>query len=297
MAPPLIVDAQLHEPGPRLEWNDHDPETQEMLLSELTFAWMDAAGIDAAILFPLNEGWAARFATQFPHRIATVPRIDRSAPDIDTAVAEVKDRHSAGVLALRALIAYPPSGEEVERFKAGAYEAAFAACERHQVPVFLFVTGWLPLANDIAERYPDLQLIIDHFGIPQPPAGRDDPPFRQLPDLLSLAKYPNVAVKFCGAPSLSEVSYPHSDLWPNLEQVLEAFGPERLMWATDITRFHGRIGLGYRDPKAESGYPGKHTYAEALHFISDTDQLSESDKEWILGGTVRRLLQWPQVRA
>jgi L-fuconolactonase len=64
------------------------------------------------------------------------------------------------------------------------------------------------------------------------------------------------------------------------------------MWGSDISRFDGRIGF-WRHPVTPVGdYPVKHTYAEALHYLRDTDELSVQEKRWILGGTVQHLLGW-----
>ena len=57
-----------------------------------------------------------------------------------------------------------------------------------------------------------------------------------LPDLLALAKYPNVAVKATGAPSYSSDSYPYTDIHDHIHQEYDAFGPNRTFWGTAITR-------------------------------------------------------------
>jgi L-fuconolactonase len=133
----------------------------------------------------------------------------------------------------------------------------------------------LPDVKAVAQAYPELQLVVDHFGLRQPPLMDADPePFGALPQLLELSELPNVAVKFSGAPTLTNEPYPFDDLWPHLNEVVEAFGPERLMWASDYQRVTN------------------HTYAEALAFVCDTSELSESDKEWILGKTAREILRW-----
>ena len=36
-----------------------------------------------------------------------------------------------------------------------------------------------------------------------------------------------------------------------------------------------------------------HTWADSLFYLRDTPSLSEGDKEWILGKSVRKLLDWP----
>ena len=62
------------------------------------------------------------------------------------------------------------------------------------------------------------------------------PAFANLPELLALGQYPNVAVKATGAPSYSSEPYPYRNIHPYLRQIYDAFGPDRTFWGTDITR-------------------------------------------------------------
>src|SRR5262249_6555085 len=142
--------------------------------------------------------------------------------------------------------------------------------------------------------HPDLTLIIDHVGLRQPPLDEpDSPPFKSLPDLLALARFPNVAVKLCGLPSLSSEPFPFRDVVPHLRSIVDAFGAERVLWASDITRFAGRIGLSrWELPEATGEYRGKHTYDQSVNFIRCCSELTEDEKEAILGGTAHRLLHW-----
>jgi L-fuconolactonase len=287
-----IIDAQLHDPAAWLNWEEQDVRVRWDLLTELTFALLDSIGAAAVVMFG-TEDWAEETAKQHPDRFASVPHVNPEEPDLDNCVAEIRSKHKDGILGLRAVIGWPLTGEEVERFKAGVWDGVFTACEKHQVPLFMFITGDVPLAAGVAERHPGLTLIIDHIGLRQPPLDtRETPPFKSLPDLLSLAQYPNVAVKLCGLPALSSEPFPYRDVQPYLRQIVDAFGPDRLMWASDISRFYGRIGFVAKIPHAQKDYEGKHTYAESMHFIRDNDGLSDSEKEWILGGTVRKLLDW-----
>jgi L-fuconolactonase len=290
-----IIDAQIHEPAPWSDWTGESAELQNRILAELAFGWLDAVGVHGVVIFPGVEAWGAWAAETFPDRMAYVPKITPDEPDIDAAVLTARQRHAKGQLGLRAIIGYPPDGREVKRLEAGAWDPVFTACEKHQVPLFMFITRWLPHATRIATRYPGLTLIIDHVGLPQPPLDDvDDPPFKSLPAFLALAKFPNVHVKLCGLPSMSLQRYPYPDVVPHLRTIVDAYGADRLMWGSDTTRFFGRIGL-HRSalPRASGAYPGKHTYAEALHFIRDSDVLSPKEKQAILGGTIRQVLGWP----
>jgi L-fuconolactonase len=303
-----IIDAQLHDPAPRLDWGAASPVVRQDLRTELTLGWLDALGIDAAIMNSADQDWAERAAGQFPGRFAAVQNVpaaqfsgphnsDPSLPAAAGLIESMAEKKARGILGARVITTFPTTGEEVARVEAGGYDELFRACERLRVPLFLMISRHLPLAERVAGKYPGLTLIIDHFGLPQPPyEDRDEPPFQALPGLLRLARYPNVAVKFCGAPGLSDRGFPFADVWPALHQVIDAFGPHRLMWASDIARFYGRIGFEKPYQKAQGPYPGKHTYAESLHFIRDTTELSPDDKQWILGGTVQQVFNWPSPK-
>ena len=288
-----IIDAQLHDPAPWLDWSQHELSTQYDVLNEITFAYLDALGISGVILF--SDDWGAAAAKAHPERFAYVPHISPDVPDVESAIAASKARHSDGLLGLRAVIGWPLDGAEARRLEAGQWNPVFEACEKHALPLFLFATRHLPLAVPVAERYRDLPLIIDHIGLPQPPMDEpESPPFKNLNQLLELARFPNVAVKLSGMPGMSREPYPFPDLVPHLRAIVDAFGADRLMWGTDIGRFYGRIGLEvFGSPQARGDYPGKHTYAEALGFIQHSEALSAEEKEAILGGTVQRLLGWP----
>ena len=65
---------------------------------------------------------------------------------------------------------------------------------------------------------------------------RGDSAYRFQPELLALAKYPNVAVKATGQVGYAEDAYPFRSLHQHLHRCFDAFGPARMFWGTDITR-------------------------------------------------------------
>ena len=101
----------------------------------------------------------------------------------------------------------------------------------------MLATDSLPEIGRIAERHPGLRLTIDHLG----GSGgnttlKDAAAMTHMPELLALAKYPNVAVKATGAPGYSSEAYPFPAMHPFLRQIYDAFGPQRMFWGTDITK-------------------------------------------------------------
>lgn len=279
-----IIDAQLHQPAPWTPWKYGEESLRELEI-ELVLAHMDAAGVDRAIIMAYPE-WSAAATAAHPDRLASVPTYDHEAPDIEEQVAGALARQ--GVLGLRITPAFPP--ENVERLRAGSYDRFLAAAQEHDVPVAIFLSGYISELGPVARKYPSLTLVVDHLGLRQPPLmAADDPPWRDLDDLLALAEFPNVSVKVSGAPTLSADPYPYPDIWPRLTRVFEAFGMDRCMWGTDQHRVFGRIhGLAEPLPR----YPGYHDYAEGVHFLLDRDDLSASDKEALFGGTLRKIMRW-----
>ena len=65
---------------------------------------------------------------------------------------------------------------------------------------------------------------------------KDDAAFANMPQLVALAKHPNIAVKVTGGPQYVTDGYPFKSLQPRYRAIYDAFGPRRMFWGTDITR-------------------------------------------------------------
>jgi predicted TIM-barrel fold metal-dependent hydrolase len=280
----VIIDTQVHDPAPGAPW-EFGEESRPVLACEAILAAMDAIGVDAAVLAPRHDVTFAEVgAVRYPERLARVIMIDHRDPGVDERVAGLLD--IPGVVALRQVVV-DYANNRADELRAGAYEPVFAAAERHAVPVFVLGPGFPGDLVDTARAHPDLVMIVDHLGLRQyPPLSMDPDPWEKLPGLLALAEFPNVYVKVCGVQLLSDEPYPHDDVWPNLSKVFDAFGPDRLMWASDMTRLR----------MVPPGEPWRGTYGDALTMFRDTDRLSDGDKELLLGGTARRVLGWPSAQ-
>ena len=116
----------------------------------------------------------------------------------------------------------------------GTMDWLWPEAEREGIPLGFLVNENMAAFGKVAERHPGLKLMIDHLG--RTTGSKDDAGFANLPDMLALAKYPNVAVKVSGAPSNSSDSYPWRNIHPHIRRIFDAFGPARTFWGTDITR-------------------------------------------------------------
>jgi len=285
-----IIDAQIHEVKPPVPVDPKFGDEVRLLVGvEICREAMDAVGVDAALLFAPQDYMDAAVA-RYPERFAGALTFDYAAPDIEEQVATYRDR--PGMLAGRNLVGNAMTAELRPEFHAGKFDRLWAAAEKYDLPLFFSTHGWADVMSVVAERHPGLTMIIDHLGISQSPVSPPRPdPWDRLPGILGLAKYPNVHVKFSGAPLLSSEPYPHHDLWPNLHKIVDAFTPDRLMWGTDFTRMRWIPQTSSQlAPRSQWRW-----YSDCLNYLRDTNELSASDKEKMLGTTIRRVLRWPKT--
>ena len=94
-----------------------------------------------------------------------------------------------------------------------------------------FLARQLPLAKALAEACPDQQLVLDHCGVPDI-AGDGFDLWRR--NLLEVAALPHVACKLSGIMAYCGPDKdPASAIGPYVDQVLEAFSPDRVVWGSD----------------------------------------------------------------
>jgi len=124
--------------------------------------------------------------------------------------------------------------EQENWHKDGTIDWVWPAAERAGTPVATMAWRFLPQFAQIAERHPNLKLIIDHLGLIR--SAKGGAAFADLDNLLALARLPNVAVKATGAPGYSGAPYPFRDIQDGLHRIFDAYGPKRFFWGTDLTR-------------------------------------------------------------
>ena len=127
--------------------------------------------------------------------------------------------------------------EEKRRFAAGDFDPFFRAAAEAGMPVAMLAPDSLEAIDRLAAKYPDLRLTVDHLG------GwggfetrKDHAAMTRMPEVLKLARYPNVTVKATGAPGYSGEDYPYPVMLDYCRMIFESFGPERMFWGTDISK-------------------------------------------------------------
>ncbi len=229
----LIIDAQVHIWGSGTP-SSHHRQTSLYTADEL-IAEMEEAGVDGAVLHP--PSWDLASNEMADEAVMAHPRalLHAGLVPAERSVATRPHRHLAAAAgdAGPAMVADPAGAG-----RTGRSTARWTGCGRRRRKPGCRSPPWpwrfLPQFRQIAERHPNLKLIVDHLGLVWGAKGQDA--FAHLDDLLALAKFPNVAIKATGAPGYSAQAYPFRDLHDGLHRIYDAFGPDRFFWGTDITR-------------------------------------------------------------
>jgi predicted TIM-barrel fold metal-dependent hydrolase len=273
----LIVDAQVHlwkaaapqrpwPPGGAARAQLPEPFTYEKLLP-----MMNEAGVDRAVIVPPSwEGdrvdYALEAAKRYPDRFAVMGRIPLNDKALAARLATWKQQ--PGMLGLRVTFLRSQASWLTD----GTAEWFWPAAEKAGIPVMFLATRIAELGR-IAERHPQLTLIIDHMGLSGETvnAGKRTAMIQQT---VGLAKYPNVSVKLSSAPAYTP--YPFRDMTPIIRSCFDAYGPQRCYWGTDITNSLAKA-----------------TYQQRIvHFTQELGFLSEEDKDWVMGRAILARLAW-----
>ncbi|MBS0242420.1 MAG: amidohydrolase, partial [Proteobacteria bacterium] len=227
-----IIDAQIHL------WSKGDeivpPHRTAPYMLDEALGDMDAAGVHGAIIHPPSwdpESDAIAFdaVRRYPSRFAILGRIPLDQPDRRSEIATWLKQ--PGMLGLRYTFLKPHMKSWPTD---GTMDWLWPAAEKHGVPIAMLAGDFLPLVGEIAAKHPGLRLIVDHFGVKR--GNKDAAAFSTLPELVKLARHPNIAVKITGGPQYITDGYPFRSLTPRYRAIYDAFGPSRMFWGTDITR-------------------------------------------------------------
>jgi L-fuconolactonase len=273
----MLIDAQVHayernHPGRPWIATLHGPA--EVTGHDMVSA-MDSVGVDGALLvspfamYGYDASYAVEVHATHPGRFGLIKPVDPTNRGVGDTIADWKD--TDGAVAIRLMLnrgSDDPADPGINR--------VLASAAQHSLPVNLLCWGRLDQVRLLATRNPETTLVIDHLGLqqpfePPPPAE----PFADLPRLLALAAYDNIAVKISGACTLSHKPFPYTDLWDPLFRIFDAFGVNRCMWGTDWTRAVALL-----------------TYKQGVEAFRITDRLSDSDRAILMGETLTRVYNW-----
>ena len=253
-ARPAVIDSHLHvwangadgaSPGGKFPYATgqeppaslRDEATYEKLLEK-----MDCAGVDGALIVqPINHkydhSYVSAAVAEHPNRFKGMLLMDPSA-EVDEALTQLDDLRSKGFVGVRFNPYLWPQVDD-NKWKPMSEDgtaglAVYRRCAELNMPVGIMCFKGLKLHYDdilsLLEKSPDTPVVLDHFGFTS--VDDDDPD--AFEKLVGLARYPNVNVKVSALFRLGD-GHPYERVRrERILPLLEAYGPDRLMFGTDF---------------------------------------------------------------
>src|SRR3954462_2900804 len=224
------INAQVHcyeRNRPERPWAGVLVGPDEMTGDQMIAA-MDAVGVNGAVLvspftmYRYDPSYVFAVEAMHAGRFCLVKPVNPSDPAVADSIADWKTKKgTVGVrILMRDDVSTDPADPGINR--------VLAAAAKHSLAVNLACSGRLEQVAQMAARNPNTQIVVDHLGLVQPQAPpAPAQPWADLPKLLALAAYPNVAVKISGACMLAHEPFPYKDIREPLGRIFTAFTLDR----------------------------------------------------------------------
>ncbi len=289
---PIIFDAHAHvfqraalagRPVDELVPAERDAPVEDLI------ALMDANDVAHAMLVPLAPGddyvpqCVARHPDRFVGTTVAGPRLQGRDPDHPDPLGEVaRERDRFAFRALRTGWLGDPGKDIAD----SPMMPVLRYLSDNEIALWSYLpTAQLPLLEALAERLPELAIVLNHFGFcpENMQVDRDGRPYfdsgftpTQLDIVDRLADHPSVVLMFSGQYALSHQQPPYPDIADTVRRLAARFGASRTMWASDFPW-----------TRSVPGYPTLLGLPAATLPDASPDEISA-----ILGGTASRLLRF-----
>jgi predicted TIM-barrel fold metal-dependent hydrolase len=196
-----------------------------------------------------------------PERFRIVGQIDSNRPHVDQTM---RDMLQTGVTGFR----IGPQSKDDNWLSGDGMKTMWKTAAETRQSICGLINPWnISKTGEWCNRYPDTPVVIDHFArIGADGTIRDE----DVKNLCSLSKHKLVRVKISAYYALGKKQPPYLDLIPMIKRLFDAYGPDRLMWASDCP---------YQ-------LEGSNTYAASVALVHDhLDFVSAEDRRKLLSTT------------
>ncbi len=236
---------------------------------EELFAECKPQGVDRVVLIQMSfYKYDNRYMLDMmeKHRgvFSGVAIVDENLPDVCATMKTLARRGVRGFRIYTSRAQAEAWGEGMNKMWSCAADNGLAIC-------LLADPESLPIVHEMCASYPRTTVVIDHFArIGMKGSARQD----DVDNLCRLADFSTTHVKTSAFYALGRKKAPYTDMAPLIRKLRDAYGAQRLMWASDCP-FQVMDG---------------HTYADSIGLIRDRlDFLNAEDKEWMLRRTAAKV--------
>lgn len=244
----IVVDAHVHVFRPAVTTprpvDDLAPAERDAPVEDL-LGVMTASGVHAAVLVPLGpeDEYVAACVRESPGRFAGIAVADGAMqgrkPGVDPVADLVRRRADFGFHGVRTQWL----GEPTNPVTSSPMFPVLEYMQQHGLLLWSYLTrDQMPLLQGVAETLPDLPIVLNHLGF-CPHDMRVDAHRRpwfetafdedDLDRVTRLAAHRQVHLMFSGQYAMSRGQPPYTDLRDTVTRLADAYGPDRMLWASD----------------------------------------------------------------
>ena len=253
--------------GHASDWSQTRPVDVDAML-----AAMDAAGVTRTVLvqastcYGHDNSYVANAVAAHPDRFIGVGSVDTLESD---AVAVLKHWLESGITGLRIFTTGSNmGGQQLEILDDSRSFPVWEYAQQIDLPICLQMQAKaLPQVEMLAQRFPRVRILLDHFARPDL---ADGPPYARAASLWALAKFPNIYLK-ASPHTFAAAKTGQATPASFFRRAVDEFGAKRIFWGSNF-------------PAAEGTLASLLTLARE-NFAS----LSAEEQEWIFSKTALSL--------
>ena len=269
------IDAHVHvwtddlDSYPLADGFSRDQMKPPIFLPEDILGHAEPCGVDRIVLIQMSyyrfdNSYMLDVIEEQPEIFKGIAVIDSQGGNTRDVMCDLKQK---GVKGFRI---YPGDASPESWLETDGYEEMFrCGADENLAMCPLINPDALPAVGRMCDKFPDTPVIIDHLSLIGDKGIIEQ---NEIDSLTSLARHSNIKVKVSAFYALGEKKTPHDDLGDLIRQVFMAYGPDRLMWASDCPF-----------------QVDDESYDDSVALIRDRlDYLSAEDREWILTKTAEQ---------
>ncbi|MDR5759174.1 amidohydrolase family protein [Caballeronia sp. LZ035] len=252
--------------GHRSKWSATRPITFEQLIAEMDEAGVSKAAIvHSSTTYGTNNAYVADSVAQHPDRFTGVYSFDLLAPDALQKFDYWLARGMGGIRLFTGGATHQSDGSWLVN---PATFPIWKRCAEIGMTMAVQTTPeGLSMVAELADRFPSVNIVLDHCGRPNLEAG---PPYANCASLFTLAAFPNVYMKITPRTFDLAQAAP-GGAKPFFAKLVEVFGADHLAFGSNYPASAG---------------PLKDLVAQGNACFAD---LSDDERAWIWGGTAKKL--------
>ncbi|MFT4438368.1 amidohydrolase family protein [Caballeronia sp. 15715] len=252
--------------GKRSDWSQERPNTVEALIGAMDQAGVaKAAVVHSSTTYGFDNSYVVDGCNQYKDRLIAVGSVDMLADDVSAVIKTWADKGLAGLRIFTGGSTKDFDPSELDNPKSFR---AWEMLAELDLPMCI-QTGpvGLPQVRMLAQRFPTVNIILDHLARPDV---LDGPPYANAAPLFELRDLPNIYMKL--TPRIfGDVKKEKASAQTFFPRAVEAFGAQRLAWGSNFPTSTGTLS---------------EILATAQQGLTC---LSEDDRAWIFGKTAQKL--------